>query len=70
MLLEIDPYVKAIAMSGYALAPVMREPERQGFKGLIKRSPLTSNNCRRIFLVIRRFVRADWEGLICSGLNK
>jgi DNA-binding NarL/FixJ family response regulator len=32
-LLEIDPDVKAIAMSGYLDSPVILEPERHGFKG-------------------------------------
>jgi CheY-like chemotaxis protein len=31
-LLKIDPNVKAIAMSGYTLDPVIQEPERHGFK--------------------------------------
>lgn len=34
-LLKIDPRVKAIAMSGYALDPVIFEPERHGFKGVL-----------------------------------
>ena len=34
-LLKLDPRVKAIAMSGYALDPVMLEPERHGFKGVL-----------------------------------
>jgi CheY-like chemotaxis protein len=34
-LLKIDPRVKAIAMSGYALDPVILEPERHGFKGVL-----------------------------------
>ena len=34
-LLKIDPRVRAIAMSGYALDPVMLEPERHGFKGVL-----------------------------------
>ena len=34
-LLKIDPRVKAIAMSGYTLDPVMLEPERHGFKGVL-----------------------------------
>jgi CheY-like chemotaxis protein len=31
-LLKLDPDVKAIAMSGYTLDPVIQEPERHGFK--------------------------------------
>jgi two-component system, cell cycle sensor histidine kinase and response regulator CckA len=34
-LLEIDPAVKAIVMSGYANDPVLLEPERHGFKGAL-----------------------------------
>jgi CheY-like chemotaxis protein len=34
-LLKLDPRVKAIAMSGHALDPVMLEPERHGFKGVL-----------------------------------
>jgi CheY-like chemotaxis protein len=34
-LLKIDPAVKAIVMSGYANDPVVLEPERHGFKGVL-----------------------------------
>ena len=34
-LLKIDPRIKAIAMSGYALDPVILAPERHGFKGVL-----------------------------------
>ena len=34
-LLQIDPTVKAIAMSGYAHDPVILEPGRHGFKGTL-----------------------------------
>jgi CheY-like chemotaxis protein len=34
-LLKIDPAVKAIVMSGYATDPVVLEPERYGFKGVV-----------------------------------
>ena len=34
-LLKIDPNVKAIAMSGYARDPVILEPDRHGFKGIL-----------------------------------
>ena len=34
-LLKIDPAVKAIVMSGYANDPVVLEPERYGFKGVL-----------------------------------
>jgi two-component system cell cycle sensor histidine kinase/response regulator CckA len=34
-LLRIDPDVKAIVMSGYASDPVLLEPERYGFKGVL-----------------------------------
>ena len=34
-LLNLDSSVKAIAMSGHALEPVMLEPERHGFKGIL-----------------------------------
>ena len=32
---KIDPSVKAIVMSGYADHPVVREPGRYGFKGVL-----------------------------------
>ena len=35
MLLRIDPDVKAIVMSGYGNDPVLKEPERYGFKGVL-----------------------------------
>ena len=34
-LLKIDPAVKAIVISGYATDPVVLEPERYGFKGVV-----------------------------------
>jgi CheY-like chemotaxis protein len=34
-LLTIDPAVKAIIMSGYATDPIVLEPERYGFKGVV-----------------------------------
>ncbi len=34
-LLQIDPAVKGIAMSGYAIDPVILEPERHGFKATL-----------------------------------
>jgi CheY-like chemotaxis protein len=34
-LLKIDPTVKAIVMSGNASDPVMLEPERHGFQGVL-----------------------------------
>ena len=34
-LLKIDPAVKAIVISGYANDPVVLEPERYGFKGVL-----------------------------------
>ena len=34
-LLQMDPAVKAVVMSGYANAPVVLEPERYGFKGAL-----------------------------------
>jgi two-component system, cell cycle sensor histidine kinase and response regulator CckA len=34
-LLKIDPAVKVIVMSGYANAPLVLEPERHGFKGVL-----------------------------------
>ena len=36
-LLEIDPDVKAIAMSGYIDSPVILEPERHGFKAALEK---------------------------------
>ena len=34
-LLKLDPAVKAIVMSGYANDPVVMEPKRYGFKGVL-----------------------------------
>jgi two-component system, cell cycle sensor histidine kinase and response regulator CckA len=34
-LLKIDPAVKAIVMSGYSSDPVVLEPERHGFQGVV-----------------------------------
>jgi CheY-like chemotaxis protein len=34
-LLQIDPAVKAIAMSGYVVDPVILDPERHGFKATL-----------------------------------
>jgi DNA-binding NtrC family response regulator len=36
-LLKIDPYVKAIAMSGYIDSPVILEPGRHGFKAALEK---------------------------------
>jgi len=33
--MKFDPRVQAIAMSGYALDPVLLAPERHGFKGAL-----------------------------------
>ena len=46
-LLEIDPGVKAIVMSGYADDPVVLEPERHGFKGVLAK-PFESARLREI----------------------
>jgi two-component system, cell cycle sensor histidine kinase and response regulator CckA len=46
-LLEIDPAVKAIVMSGYTDDPVLLDPERHGFKGVMAK-PFTGDNLRMI----------------------
>jgi CheY-like chemotaxis protein len=46
-LLEIDPGVKAIVMSGHADDPVVLQPERHGFKGLLAK-PFESARLREI----------------------
>ena len=46
-LLKIDPAVKAIVMSGYANDPVVLEPERYGFKGVLAK-PFESAKLREI----------------------
>ena len=44
-LLQIDPAVKAIVMSGYANDPVVLEPGRHGFKGVLPK-PFTIRKIR------------------------
>jgi PAS domain S-box-containing protein len=44
-LLKIDPAVKAIVMSGYTADPVVLEPERYGFKGVLLK-PFDANKLR------------------------
>jgi PAS domain S-box-containing protein len=46
-LLKIDPTVKAIVMSGYANDPVVLEPERHGFKGVLAK-PFDSDRLRKV----------------------
>ena len=46
-LLRIDPDVKAIIMSGYAHDPVVLEPERHGFKGVLAK-PFETGKLREI----------------------
>ena len=46
-LLKIDPAVKAIVMSGYATDPAILEPERYGFKGVL-RKPFDRNSLRSV----------------------
>ena len=46
-LLKIDPAVKAIVMSGYANDPVVLEPERYGFKGVL-RKPFDRHSLRTV----------------------
>jgi two-component system, cell cycle sensor histidine kinase and response regulator CckA len=46
-LLQFDPAVKAIVMSGYANDPVLTEPERYGFKGILAK-PFSVNKLREV----------------------
>jgi signal transduction histidine kinase/CheY-like chemotaxis protein len=46
-LLKIDPAVKAIVMSGYANDPVVLEPERHGFKGVLAK-PFDRHSLRKV----------------------
>ena len=46
-LLKIDPSVKAIVMSGYADDPVVLEPERHGFRGVLAK-PFARDSLREI----------------------
>jgi PAS domain S-box-containing protein len=46
-LLEIDPAVKAIVMSGYANDPAVLEPERYGFKGVLTK-PFDRHSLRTV----------------------
>jgi CheY-like chemotaxis protein len=50
-LLKIDPDVKAIVMSGYANDPVVLEPERYGFKGVLAK-PFDRNGLRKILALV------------------
>jgi len=51
-LFKIDPHVKAIAMSGYALDPVILEPERHGFKGVLTKPFDFEKLCENLTLVM------------------
>jgi PAS domain S-box-containing protein len=46
-LLKVDPAVKAIVMSGYANDPVILEPERYGFKGVLAK-PFDRDSLRKV----------------------
>ena len=46
-LIKIDPAVKAIVVSGYSNDPVLLEPERYGFKGVL-RKPFDRHNLRTV----------------------
>jgi PAS domain S-box-containing protein len=50
-LLKIDPDVKAIVMSGYANDPVVLEPERYGFKGVLAK-PFDRDSLRKILALV------------------
>jgi two-component system, cell cycle sensor histidine kinase and response regulator CckA len=47
ILLELDPAVKAIVMSGYAEDPAVLEPERYGFKGVLPK-PFGAHDLRDV----------------------
>jgi two-component system, cell cycle sensor histidine kinase and response regulator CckA len=46
-LLQIDPAVNAIVMSGYSIDPVLTEPQRYGFKGVLAK-PFDTAKLREI----------------------
>jgi PAS domain S-box-containing protein len=46
-LLEVDPAVKAIVMSGYTNDPAVLEPERYGFKGVLTK-PFDRHSLRKV----------------------
>ena len=46
-LLKVDPSVKAIVMSGYANHPVVLEPERHGFMGVLAK-PFEGESLRKV----------------------
>lgn len=46
-LLKIDPAVKAIVVSGYSNDPALLEPERYGFKGVL-RKPFDRHSLRTV----------------------
>ena len=58
-LLKIDPAVKAIVMSGYANDPVVLEPERYGFKGVLAK-PFDRYSLR---MVLARVLGAARQGV-------
>ena len=51
-LFKIDPHVKAIAMNGYAFDPVILEPERHGFKGVLTKPFDFGKLCENLTLVM------------------
>jgi CheY-like chemotaxis protein len=50
-LLEIDPEVKAIAMSGYIDSPVILEPGRHGFKAALEK-PFDAGKLQEILSLV------------------
>jgi CheY-like chemotaxis protein len=57
-LLKIDPAVKAIVMSGYTHDPIILEPERYGFKGVLAK-PIESKSLRAVFARVLGPERGD-----------
>jgi CheY-like chemotaxis protein len=50
-LIKVDPPVKAIVMSGYADDPVLQEPERYGFMGILTK-PFDSDSLRKALVCV------------------
>ena len=57
-LLQLDPSVKAIVMSGYANDPVLQEPERHGFKGAMPK-PFNVRKLQEILSQVLRPVNSE-----------
>jgi two-component system, cell cycle sensor histidine kinase and response regulator CckA len=57
-LLKADPAIKAIVMSGYADDPVLLEPEKHGFRGIL-RKPFESDSLRKALARVMGAVKRE-----------